>query len=188
MLKMMKTTTMTTLVALILAGGLSTQANAQSANLISGTTVAQSTQFNSTNRIENRRSNNNDQLAGGAIGAVAGSLIGSQIAGNGSRTEGAILGALFGGLTGAAIADNSDRSRFNNNRGFRNRGFSNRRFNGGFGHSGFNSGFGQSRFDNFGHGGFNSFGHTGFGSRGFSSRRGFGSSHLKKKAILSGRF
>ena len=62
MLKMMKTTTMTTLVALILAGGLSTQANAQSANLISGTTVTQSTQFNSTNRIENRRSNNNDCL------------------------------------------------------------------------------------------------------------------------------
>jgi len=179
MLKMIKTTTLTTLAALTLAAGISTQANAQSANLISGATVVQSTQFNSTNRIQNRRSNNNDQLAGGAIGAVAGGLIGSQIAGNGSRTEGAVLGALFGGLTGAAIAGNNNRSRFNNNR-FRSRGFSSRRgFNGGFGHSG---------FDSFGNSGFNSFGHAGFGSRGFTSRRGFGSSRFKKKSVLKRSF
>ena len=178
MLKMIKTTTMTTLAALTLVAGLSTQANAQSANLISNTSVAQSTQFNSTNRLQNRRNNNNNQLAGGAIGAVAGGVIGSQIAGNGSRTEGAILGALLGGFTGASIA--------NSNQRFRSRGFSGRRgFNDGFGHGGFNSSLGHSKFghSNFGHGGFNS-----FGSRGFSSRRGFGSSRFKQKAILKRRF
>lgn len=50
------------------------------------------------------QSNGNNQLAGGAIGAVAGGLIGNQIAGRGSRTEGAILGAVIGGAAGVAIA------------------------------------------------------------------------------------
>lgn len=177
MLKMIKTTTMTTLAALTLVAGLSMQANAQS-NFVSNGAVVQSTQFNSSNRIQNRRNNNNDQLAGGAIGAVAGGVIGSQIAGRGSRTEGALIGALLGGFTGASIA--------NSNQRFRSRGFSGRRgFNDGFGHGGFNSSLGHSKFghSNFGHGGFNS-----FGSRGFSSRRGFGSSRFKQKAILKRRF
>ena len=41
-------------------------------------------------------SGNNNQLVGGAIGAVAGGVIGSQLAASGARTEGSVLGAVIG--------------------------------------------------------------------------------------------
>ncbi len=59
------------------------------------------------------QSNGDQQLVGGVIGAIAGGVIGSQVAGNGARTEGSVLGAVIGGAAGAAIAggNNNHRSR-----------------------------------------------------------------------------
>jgi len=44
----------------------------------------------------------------GAIGAVLGGVLGSQVSGNGARTEGSVLGAVLGGVAGAAIADGNN--------------------------------------------------------------------------------
>jgi hypothetical protein len=60
------------------------------------------------------RGNADNQLVGGLIGAVAGGVFGSQVAGNGARTEGSVLGAVLGGAAGAAIAGSG------NNRGYSN--------------------------------------------------------------------
>ena len=51
--------------------------------------------------------NSGNQLAGGAVGALAGGLIGSRVAGRGDRTEGAVIGAILGGVAGAAVSGNS---------------------------------------------------------------------------------
>jgi len=59
------------------------------------------------------RSNGDQQLVGGAIGAVVGGVLGSQVAGNGARTEGSVLGAVLGGVAGAAIAGNGNNGRRN---------------------------------------------------------------------------
>lgn len=63
------------------------------------------------------KSSSDDQLIGGLVGAVAGGVLGSQVAGNGARTEGSVIGAIAGGVAGAAIADGDDckRSRANTN-------------------------------------------------------------------------
>jgi len=58
------------------------------------------------------RRNDNDQLAGAAVGAVAGGLLGSAIAGNSSNTEGTIAGAVIGGIAGAAIAGDGNRGHY----------------------------------------------------------------------------
>lgn len=50
-----------------------------------------------------QQSLNNNRLAGGAIGAVAGAVIGKQIAGRNSRTEGQVLGAVVGAVAGSEI-------------------------------------------------------------------------------------
>lgn len=58
----------------------------------------------------NQNSNNGNQLLGAGIGAVAGGVLGSQLAGTGARTEGSVLGAVIGGVAGAAIAGNGNNS------------------------------------------------------------------------------
>ncbi|WP_427454634.1 glycine zipper 2TM domain-containing protein [Litorimonas sp. WD9-15] len=65
------------------------------------------------------QSNGDDQLLGGAIGAIAGGVLGSQLAGNGARTEGSVLGAVIGGVAGAAIAsDGSSNRGYHSNGGY----------------------------------------------------------------------
>ena len=49
----------------------------------------------------------NSGTTGTVIGAVAGGLLGHEVAGRNSRTEGAIIGAAVGALAGRAI-DKSD--------------------------------------------------------------------------------
>ena len=158
MFNIMKKTTLSTLAAIALVGAVSAPAMAQSS-------------FNQ--RVQAvRQDNNNDQLVGGAIGAVLGGVIGSEVAGRGNRTEGAVVGALLGGVTGAAIADNGSNRRFNN-RGFSTRG-------------GFNSGFrNRNSFGYYDYGFSNrsKFSSRRFGtSRSFNSRRSFG----KTKVIRRG--
>jgi len=78
------------------------------------------------------RTNTEEQVVAGAIGAVLGGVFGSQVSGNGARTEGSVLGAVLGGAAGAAIADGAndcdkirDRSTYNTqSRGY-NQGYSN---------------------------------------------------------------
>jgi len=55
------------------------------------TPVVASAHDNGVNH-RHQNSNGNNQLAGAAIGAVAGGVIGSQLAANGARTEGSVLG------------------------------------------------------------------------------------------------
>jgi uncharacterized protein YcfJ len=54
-------------------------------------------------------SNNNSTVAGGLIGALAGAVLGSQIAGRGDRTEGAVLGGVAGAVVGGAVGNANDR-------------------------------------------------------------------------------
>jgi len=158
MLKMIKTTTLTTLAGLTLAAGISTQANAATTQ-ITGPIIAQTAEF----------TQNNDQLFD--------SILESQIVGNADNLDSDLadvtLVANRRGFRG--------RRGFSSRRGFRSRGFSSRRgfnrgFNRGFGHSNFDHGFGYSKFD---HG----FGHSGFKKKGFSSRGGFGKRSFKKKGF-----
>lgn len=58
--------------------------------------------------------NNGNQLAGGAIGALAGGVLGSRVAGRGDRTEGAVIGALVGGVAGLAVAGNGNNGGYSN--------------------------------------------------------------------------
>jgi hypothetical protein len=53
---------------------------------------------------ECQQSLNNNRLAGGAIGAVAGAVLGKQIAGRNARKEGTVLGAVVGAVAGSQIA------------------------------------------------------------------------------------
>jgi uncharacterized protein YcfJ len=47
--------------------------------------------------------NSNTRTKGTVIGAVAGAVIGSNVAGSGNRTEGSILGAVVGGVVGSQV-------------------------------------------------------------------------------------
>lgn len=59
-------------------------------------------------RNNNYRSNRCDKGTGGTIiGAVAGGLLGNEVARRGNKTEGSIIGAAVGALAGRAI-DKSD--------------------------------------------------------------------------------
>lgn len=58
---------------------------------------------------------NNSGTGGTIIGAVAGGLLGNEVAGRGNRTEGSIIGAAVGALAGRAI----DKSDSNCNRRYR---------------------------------------------------------------------
>ena len=62
----------------------------------------------STTAYEDCRTNTEEQVVAGAIGAVLGGVLGSQVSGNGARTEGSVLGAVLGGAAGAAIADGNN--------------------------------------------------------------------------------
>jgi hypothetical protein len=53
--------------------------------------------------------NNNSTVAGGLIGALAGAVLGSNVAGRGDRTEGAVLGGIAGAVVGGAVGNANDR-------------------------------------------------------------------------------
>lgn len=52
-----------------------------------------------------------DGTTGTIIGAIAGGLLGNEVAGRGSRTEGAIIGGAVGALAGRAIDKSDSRCR-----------------------------------------------------------------------------
>ena len=52
---------------------------------------------------------NNSTVAGGLIGALAGAVLGSNVAGRGDRTEGAVLGGIAGAVVGGAVGNANDR-------------------------------------------------------------------------------
>lgn len=56
---------------------------------------------------ECKKKDKDNQLVGGLLGAVAGGVIGSQVAGRGERTELSVLGAVIGGAAGVGIADDN---------------------------------------------------------------------------------
>lgn len=62
-----------------------------------------------SNVSANVRCNNNSTVTAGVLGAIAGAVLGSNVAGRGDRTEGAVLGALAGGGIGAAVGNANDR-------------------------------------------------------------------------------
>jgi uncharacterized protein YcfJ len=55
------------------------------------------------------RCNNNSAVTAGIIGALAGSVLGSNVAAHGRRTEGAVLGGVVGAGVGAAIGHANDK-------------------------------------------------------------------------------
>jgi len=52
-----------------------------------------------------KRSDSNNQVLGGVLGAVAGGLIGSRVAGRGDRNEGALIGGVLGSVAGVGIGN-----------------------------------------------------------------------------------
>jgi hypothetical protein len=52
---------------------------------------------------------NSSTVTGGLIGALAGAVLGSNIAGRGDRTEGAVLGGVAGAVVGGAVGNANDR-------------------------------------------------------------------------------
>jgi len=52
---------------------------------------------------------NSSTVTGGLIGALAGAVLGSNIAGRGDRTEGAVLGGIAGAVVGGAVGNANDR-------------------------------------------------------------------------------
>jgi len=52
---------------------------------------------------------NSSTVTGGLIGALAGAVLGSQIAGRGDRTEGAVLGGVAGAVVGGAVGNANDK-------------------------------------------------------------------------------
>jgi len=52
---------------------------------------------------------NNRAVTAGLLGALAGGVLGSNVAGRGDRTEGTVLGGLVGGGIGAAVGHASDK-------------------------------------------------------------------------------
>ena len=70
--------------------------------------LAHAGNYSATSYHDDCRTNTEEQVVAGAIGAVLGGVLGSQAAGNGARTEGSVLGAVLGGAAGAAIADGSN--------------------------------------------------------------------------------
>ena len=116
--------------------------------------------------------NGDQQLVGGAIGAVVGGVLGSQVAGNGARTEGSVLGAVLGGVAGAAIAGNGNNGR----RSYGGNGYynSNTGYYGGYNNGGYyNSGYGHSyprTYTNYRQPVVNSYPRTFYGNGGFYSR------------------
>jgi len=59
----------------------------------------------------NVRCDNNSTVAAGAIGALLGGILGSNVAARNARTEGTVLGAVVGGAIGAGVGRANDRYR-----------------------------------------------------------------------------
>ena len=55
------------------------------------------------------RCSSNSTVTAGLLGAIAGGVLGSNVAGRGDRTEGTVLGALVGGGIGAAVGNANDK-------------------------------------------------------------------------------
>ena len=55
------------------------------------------------------RCNNNSTVTAGVLGALAGAVLGSNVAARNARTEGAVLGAVVGGAIGAGVGRANDR-------------------------------------------------------------------------------
>jgi uncharacterized protein YcfJ len=73
--------------------------------------VAVAGTYTSNSAYENcKRSDTENQILGGVIGAISGGVLGSQVAGNGARTEGSALGAVVGAVAGSQIANKDCRS------------------------------------------------------------------------------
>lgn len=70
--------------------------------------LAHAGNYATTSYHDDCRTNTQDQVVAGAVGAVLGGVLGSQVSGNGARTEGSVLGAVLGGAAGAAIADGNN--------------------------------------------------------------------------------
>ena len=153
MLKMIKTTSLTTLAALTLAAGISTQANAATPQ-ITGPSIAQTAEF----------TQNNDLFVD--------SIIETPIFGSVDNFDDDLADVTLVANRRGFRSRRGSRSRgFSSRRGSRSRGFSSRR---GFGHSKFKKkGFhGHSKFHR---GGF--YGHSKFGHRGFN-KKSFGRRHF----------
>ena len=89
------------------------------------TSFAQDFRSNSSSFVNCQTDTRNNQVVGGLVGAVAGGVLGSQIAGRGDRTEGSIIGAALGGVAGASIAGNQNNC--NTRTGFVQTGFNSSR-------------------------------------------------------------
>jgi len=70
--------------------------------------LAHAGNYSTTSYHDDCRTNTDEQVLAGAVGAVLGGVLGSQVSGNGARTEGSVLGAVLGGAAGAAIADGNN--------------------------------------------------------------------------------
>jgi len=70
--------------------------------------LAQAENYSTTSYKNDCHTNIDNQVLAGAVGAVLGGVLGSQVSGNGARTEGSVLGAVLGGAAGAAIADGNN--------------------------------------------------------------------------------
>ena len=190
MLKTVKTTALAGLAALTLTSTLSLQAHAQSSPQFND--AFRPTQQNFNNRQTLRRGNNNNTVVGGLIGAVAGGVIGSQLAGNGARTEGSVLGALIGGAAGAAIAENNNRSRqFDNYRGVNGTQPYNQTYRSNFGYAK----YGNSDFEGYNRRGFynDNLIYRGSSASGLPYYKGFGTQlgphgSTKRTSLLGRRF
>jgi len=55
------------------------------------------------------RCNNNSTVAAGAVGALLGGILGSNVAARNARTEGTVLGAVVGGAIGAGVGHANDK-------------------------------------------------------------------------------
>lgn len=73
--------------------------------VIATPSLAAANSYSSTAYEACKRSDTGNQVLGGVLGAVAGGVFGSQVAGNGARTEGSAIGAVLGGLAGSQIAN-----------------------------------------------------------------------------------
>ena len=70
--------------------------------------IAHAGNYSTTSYRDDCRTNTDEQVLAGAVGAILGGVLGSQVSGNGARTEGSVLGAVLGGAAGAAIADGNN--------------------------------------------------------------------------------
>ncbi len=172
MFNMMKTISVSTLTAIALAGAVSTPAFADHKN--------------DRHAHQHDTRGDNDALVGGAIGALLGGVVGSEIAGSGNGTEGAILGALVGGAAGVAIADDGRDRRFDDRR-FNDRRFDRRSdFRRGSDYYDYDYNYRRNRHSTYRGRSFDRYSHDRFGSRssihrgGFNSHRGNSFRKLKK--------